>query len=113
MKKHQPLAWVLAFAGLAWAAPAVAQTTTGTAQTPQASAGAPQASAPGSRHTGRRRHVRRTPEERFKRRDRNGDGKLSRDEWPRRRSFDRLDLNGDGVLSADELSQARARKHRR
>jgi peroxiredoxin/mono/diheme cytochrome c family protein len=46
------------------------------------------------------------PKEVFARLDRNGDGKISRDEVPERlhRLFDRLDKNGDKVLSKEELA---------
>jgi acetyl esterase/lipase len=44
------------------------------------------------------------PDERFRRLDRNGDGKLSRDELPEavRANFDRIDTNGDGSISPAE-----------
>jgi hypothetical protein len=38
----------------------------------------------------------------FKQRDKNGDGKLSRDEMPAA-LFDRLDVNKDGFVTEDEL----------
>ncbi|MBI3882247.1 MAG: EF-hand domain-containing protein, partial [Verrucomicrobia bacterium] len=38
--------------------------------------------------------------------DKNGDGKLTRDELPRKESFDRLDLNHDGVVTLEELKSA-------
>ena len=39
--------------------------------------------------------------------DKNHDGSISRDEWPRApQAFDRLDANKDNVLSADEISRA-------
>ena len=50
-------------------------------------------------------------EERFKKLDQNGDGRLTREEWLRPKAFDRLDLNHDGVLTLDELEQARAEHH--
>jgi acetyl esterase/lipase len=44
------------------------------------------------------------PSERFRRFDRNGDGKLTRDELPEaaRANFDRVDTNKDGVISPAE-----------
>ena len=61
-----------------------------------------------------RRQRHRSFEDRFKRLDKNSDGSISRDEWPRgAAAFDRLDANHDGMLSQDELRQARNRKHRR
>jgi len=45
---------------------------------------------------------------RFNEMDTNNDGKISRDEWkgpPKR--FDRLDANGDGVITKEELRSAR------
>jgi murein DD-endopeptidase MepM/ murein hydrolase activator NlpD len=35
--------------------------------------------------------------------DRDGDGKLSRREWRRKRIFDEVDLNGDGYITREEL----------
>ena len=45
----------------------------------------------------------------YKRHDRNGDGKLSRQEYPeqQRRRFDRIDANTDGVLTVEEEFTAR------
>ena len=42
----------------------------------------------------------------FKQVDRNGDGKITRDEFPRHiaRLFDQVDSNHDGVLTQDEYS---------
>ena len=47
------------------------------------------------------------PAEILKQLDRDGDGKVTRDEVPERlrRLFDRLDRDGDKVLSAEELQQ--------
>jgi Ca2+-binding EF-hand superfamily protein len=46
----------------------------------------------------------RSPEERFKALDKDGDGKLSRDEFPGRPAgFDRLDADKDGFLSRAEV----------
>ena len=44
--------------------------------------------------------------------DKNGDGKVSRDEFPAEHldKFDRLDKNGDGAITADEAPQARGGK---
>jgi acetyl esterase/lipase len=48
------------------------------------------------------------PGERFRRLDRNGDGKITRDELPEsvRANFDRVDTNRDGSVSAAELATA-------
>ncbi len=59
----------------------------------------------------RHRHQQRSIEERFKKLDQNGDGHVTREEWPRPKAFDRLDLNHDGVLTLDELTQARMEQH--
>ncbi|NWG14900.1 MAG: sulfatase-like hydrolase/transferase [Acidobacteria bacterium] len=45
-------------------------------------------------------------EQRFRQMDRNGDGKLNRDEVGRPALFRRLDLNGDGVVTMDEAKKA-------
>lgn len=44
----------------------------------------------------------------LKRLDKNGDGKLSKEEAPERlqQNWDRLDRNGDGFISADEIPQS-------
>lgn len=39
----------------------------------------------------------------FRRADANGDGKVTRSEYPKRRIFDRLDINDDDVITLDEL----------
>jgi len=42
----------------------------------------------------------------FQRLDKNNDGSLSRDEWPRaQQAFDRVDANKDGVLSREETGK--------
>ncbi|MEW6359943.1 MAG: sulfatase-like hydrolase/transferase [Planctomycetota bacterium] len=41
-------------------------------------------------------------EERFKEFDRNGDGRLTPDEFPRAKAFKQMDKNGDGVVTPDE-----------
>jgi len=38
--------------------------------------------------------------------DTDGDGKLSKSEFPREKIFDRLDADKDGFLSKDELQNA-------
>ena len=45
------------------------------------------------------------PEEMFKRLDKNGDGKVTKDEAPERmaQNFDKIDKNGDGAITQDEL----------
>lgn len=52
----------------------------------------------------------RDPEELFSRMDRNGDGKLAKDELrgPLAENFDRLDANGDGFVTKDEIRNAMA-----
>ncbi|MBN4049929.1 EF-hand domain-containing protein [bacterium AH-315-M10] len=44
----------------------------------------------------------------FKRMDKNGDGKITKDEAPERlkRAFDRIDTDGDGSITQEELSKA-------
>ena len=44
-------------------------------------------------------------QERFAEFDKNGDGRVTRDELRMRRLFDRLDRNGDGAITRDELPQ--------
>ncbi len=39
--------------------------------------------------------------------DRNGDGKISKDEWHGRLPFEHFDANGDGQLTLDELNRTR------
>lgn len=48
------------------------------------------------------------PEQAFKRVDKNGDGKITKDEMPpeRRQTFARQDANGDGGISLEELRAA-------
>ena len=59
-------------------------------------------------------HRQRNPAERFKKLDTNGDGTLSRTEWPRRAEiFDKLDANKDGALTTTELEAGRSQVHRR
>jgi arylsulfatase A-like enzyme len=54
------------------------------------------------RQDGRGRGRRRGLRERFRQMDRNGDGKLGKDELGRPRLFQRLDRNGDGVVMLEE-----------
>lgn len=56
------------------------------------------------RSSGSRGATGRTPFQ-FDELDKNGDGKISKDEFPERmqRIFDRLDTNGDGVIDEEEL----------
>jgi EF hand len=111
MKKSIAIAGI---AAIAWSGAAISST----AQTAQ---GQPQTQTQGQGQSqttpaARGRHPRhRSPEERFKRLDKNNDGKISRDEWPRQgKAFDRIDANHDGVLTQDELRQAaKNRKGRR
>ncbi|MCA9177280.1 MAG: EF-hand domain-containing protein [Planctomycetales bacterium] len=46
----------------------------------------------------------------FRRLDRNGDGKIQRDEAPPRAPFDRLDADGDGVVTREEWMEMSARR---
>jgi Ca2+-binding EF-hand superfamily protein len=48
----------------------------------------------------------------FTRADRNGDGKLTRDEFPQPRVFDRVDANGDGTASLEEVRQFYSQRNR-
>jgi len=48
---------------------------------------------------------RKSIEERFKQLDRNGDGKISKDEAPRWRSFTEVDKSGDGNVTLEEARQ--------
>jgi hypothetical protein len=50
---------------------------------------------------------------RFNQLDRNGDGKLSKDEVPNAQLFQRMDANGDGEVTMDEARQAFAGRRRR
>jgi len=48
----------------------------------------------------------RTPESAVKKHDKNGDGRVSRDEWTRSPNvFKRIDKNGDGFLTADDFAK--------
>ncbi|MEL6104643.1 MAG: redoxin family protein [Planctomycetota bacterium] len=42
----------------------------------------------------------------FRRADADGDGKVTRSEYPKRRIFDRLDINSDDVITLEELLKA-------
>ena len=107
MKRRLLAAAVLAACLPAGDVLAFAPQTASTAQ-PQTTAGRPQK---------RRARVAKRFAQRLERVDKNGDGVISRDEWPARRSraFDRIDTNHDGVVSADELRAVTAArlKHRR
>jgi hypothetical protein len=48
-------------------------------------------------------------EQRFRQLDRNGDGKLTKDEFPGA-AFGRMDANGDGVLTLDEAREYAANR---
>ncbi|MHC4401561.1 MAG: hypothetical protein ACYTG0_17965 [Planctomycetota bacterium] len=54
-------------------------------------------------------------EEFFRRNDRNGDGTLTKEEFPEgvRRVFDRIDANGDGVVTKEEHTRFRSSRTRR
>ena len=57
---------------------------------------------------------RRDPQERFKRMDSDGDGKVSKDEFMGpERFFERLDADGDGVLTAKEMESMRGMRRGR
>jgi hypothetical protein len=113
MRKTLAIAGLVSF--MAFGASVSAQSTptqTPQPQTPQAQA--PQGQAPTSPSASVPRRNHRSLEERFKRLDRNADGKISREEWPRKpEAFDRLDANHDGVLTQDELQAAAAKRHQR
>jgi Ca2+-binding EF-hand superfamily protein len=44
-------------------------------------------------------------EVRFKQLDRNGDGKVTADEFPRAETFKQMDKNGHGVVALDEAKE--------
>jgi Ca2+-binding EF-hand superfamily protein len=57
--------------------------------------------------------IRQRADDRWKRLDKDGNGSISREEWPRNpEAFDRLDTNKDGLLTGEELT-ARAGSRRR
>jgi Ca2+-binding EF-hand superfamily protein len=59
-------------------------------------------------------HARPNPEERWKKLDRDNDGRISRSEWQRdERVFDRIDADKDGFLTKEELRSAAAEFHGR
>jgi hypothetical protein len=66
----------------------------------------------GSAPTGNRRP---SVEEFFRRNDRNGDGELTKEEFPEgvQRVFDRIDANGDGVVTKEEHTRFRSLRTRR
>ena len=52
-------------------------------------------------------HTRADAEERWKKLDRDNDGRISRSEWQRsEQAFDRMDADKDGFLTKDELQSA-------
>jgi len=59
-----------------------------------------------------RQRARQRGDDRWKRLDKDGNGSISREEWPRNpEAFDRLDTNKDGVLTREELAaRVEARK---
>jgi arylsulfatase A-like enzyme len=67
------------------------------------------------RQDGRAQGPRRggTIEERFKEFDRNGDGKVTPDEFPRAETFKQMDKNNDGVVTLDEAKEFWAGRPRR
>ena len=59
-------------------------------------------------HTGARNRMRERATQRWNHLDKDGNGVISREEWPRQpEAFDRLDTNHDGTLTADELASRR------
>jgi hypothetical protein len=57
--------------------------------------------------------IRQRADDRWKRLDKDGNGSISREEWPRNpEAFDRLDTNKDGLLTREELT-ARVASRRR
>ena len=60
-----------------------------------------------------RQRVRDRADDRWKRLDKDGNGSISREEWPRKpEGFDRLDTNKDGVLTREELAARVAARRR-
>lgn len=51
-----------------------------------------------------------TQQDRFRRFDRNGDGRVSPDEFPRADIFNRIDLDHDGLVTIDEFQAYRQRR---
>ena len=43
------------------------------------------------------------PEERFKKMDKNADGKITADEFPNKETFDRIDADKDGAVTLEEM----------
>jgi len=60
----------------------------------------------------RRRRAGESPEETFKRLDRNGDGKLTPDELRQERMFKELDKDGDGQVTLDEAKERLSERRR-
>lgn len=56
--------------------------------------------------------INRSAPQRFEQLDRNGDGRLSPDEVPRRGLFDPFDRDGDGFVTPNEISTTNARQAR-
>jgi hypothetical protein len=58
--------------------------------------------------------IRQRADDRWKRLDKDGNGSISREEWPRNpEAFDRLDTNKDGLLTREELAARVTAHHRR
>lgn len=48
-----------------------------------------------------------TPEERFAKMDKDGNGSLDKDEFPSKRGFDKIDSDGSGSISLEEMKSMR------
>jgi Ca2+-binding EF-hand superfamily protein len=61
----------------------------------------------GPKPNGPSHHTRHDAEERWKKLDKDGDGRISRSEWQRNeQAFDRMDADKDGFLTKEELRSA-------